>query len=334
LGHVLARRAGVSYEELIKTRICLPLGMKETQIALSGPLRTRFAQGHDVDGNPVSAWDLPTLAGAGALRSDVHDLLLFVAANVGVGPSNKTGTGSEPAARGAEKTGRREAPVPVLLPLARAIETTHVPRHEVAKPSLSMALGWHLNPKERIHWHNGQTGGCHSFVAFQKERKIGVVVLSNSATGTVDQLGNQLLRLLLGLPVEPLKLKKPVPLDPKALDQYVGKYEMLPGQVFTVTRQGDRLMVQLTGQPGFRVYPESQTEFFYRVVDARITFVRDADGKVNKLVLHQNGLDLPAYRGGMVKHLGQQVLKALGSAGKKTDATKDAKPQAPEKKPE
>ncbi len=283
LGHVLARRDGVGYEELIKTRICRPLGMEETQIALSGPLEARFAQGHNIDGIPVAAWDIPTLAGAGALRSTVHDMLLWVSANLGLRPS----------------------------PLAEAIETTHVPRHDASFAPQRIALGWHFNPKIAVHWHNGQTGGFHSYVAFHKERKIGVVVLSNTATGTVDRLGDQILVLLLGKPVEPLKLRKPARLEPGVLDRYVGQFELLPGQVFSVTREGDRLMVQLTGQPGLRVVAESETEFFYRVVDARITFVKDDDGKFNKLILHQHGLALPAYRGGMAVSLGKWFLKTL-----------------------
>jgi len=66
--------------------------------------------------------------------------------------------------------------------------------------------------------------------------------------------------------------------------------------VFTVQRQGDRLMVQLTGQPFFEVFPETQTKFFYKVVDAQITFVKDGAGKVTALILHQNGLNQEAKR--------------------------------------
>jgi serine-type D-Ala-D-Ala carboxypeptidase/endopeptidase len=73
LGQVLAHRAGMDYEQLVLTRICRPLGMDSTRITLSASLAQRFAAGHDPDLITVPAWDLPTLPGAGALRSTSHE---------------------------------------------------------------------------------------------------------------------------------------------------------------------------------------------------------------------------------------------------------------------
>jgi CubicO group peptidase (beta-lactamase class C family) len=282
LGHALARRAGVSYEAAVHEQICKPLGMNDTQITLAAPLRSRFAQGHNLDCRPVSAWDFPTLPGAGAMRSTVNDLLRFVAANLGLYPTR----------------------------LAAAIEATHVPRHK-ANDSLSIALAWHLDTKKGTVWHNGETGGFHSFVSFQKDRKVGVVVLCNTVGGAADKLGEQAMSVLLGEKVEPLKLRTPVRLDPATLDQYVGTYQAITGLDLAVFRDGDRLLVQATGQQALGIYPESETEFFYRAVDARITFVKDQAGKVTKLVLHQHGLDFPAWKGGIGFRLGTGLLKAL-----------------------
>ncbi len=55
-------------------------------------------------------------------------------------------------------------------------------------------------------------------------------------------------------------------------------------------------MAQLTGQPAVAIYPEDDDEFFYRAVDAQLSFVRDGDGHVASLVLHQGGRDVPAKR--------------------------------------
>ncbi len=38
----------------------------------------------------------------------------------------------------------------------------------------------------------------------------------------------------------------------------------------------------------------NEPKFFYDVVDAQITFVKGADGKVTELVLHQFGMDQTA----------------------------------------
>ena len=84
--------------------------------------------------------------------------------------------------------------------------------------------------------------------------------------------------------------------DPGLYDAYVGEYELAPGFILTVTREGDRLMTQATGQQKVEVFPSSETEFFLKVVDAQITFVRGPGGTVDQLVLHQGGRDMPAKR--------------------------------------
>ena len=83
-------------------------------------------------------------------------------------------------------------------------------------------------------------------------------------------------------------------MDPKVFDALVGKYQLAPGIILAIQRDGDKLMTQLTGQPAFQIFPESETEYFLKVVDAQLSFVKGADGKVTQVILHQNGRDLPA----------------------------------------
>jgi CubicO group peptidase (beta-lactamase class C family) len=94
---------------------------------------------------------------------------------------------------------------------------------------------------------------------------------------------------------------KPAPapaaaVDPSAYDALVGEYELAPGFILTVTREGDKLMTQATGQQKVEVFPSSPTEFYLKVVEARLSFVKDAAGKVTGLVLHQGGRDMPAKK--------------------------------------
>ena len=90
--------------------------------------------------------------------------------------------------------------------------------------------------------------------------------------------------------------RKEVRVDPKLYDLYVGDYELAPGFIITIVRQGDRLVSRATGQPEVELFPESETRFFLKVVDAQVDFVKDASGRVTGLVLHQGGQDLPAKR--------------------------------------
>jgi hypothetical protein len=69
----------------------------------------------------------------------------------------------------------------------------------------------------------------------------------------------------------------------------VGQYDYGNGAVLTVTRDGDHLFAQLTGQEKFEIFPKSETEYFWKVTDAQVTFVKDAAGKVTKAIHHQGG---------------------------------------------
>jgi hypothetical protein len=97
--------------------------------------------------------------------------------------------------------------------------------------------------------------------------------------------------------VEPVELPRTVDLTPEVLDKFVGRYLLTPVFSLQVTREGERLYCQATGQPRFRIYPESETSFIYKVVNAKIAFTLDKPGKrAYMLTLHQNGLKLPGLR--------------------------------------
>jgi len=274
LGHVLARRAGTDYEALVKSRICDPLGMNSTRITLTPEMRARLAVGHNQALDSVENWDTPSLAGAGALRSTADDLLTFLAANLGYTKS----------------------------PLAPAMAAMLRVRRPTDESGLEIALGWHIfttNGKEII-WHNGGTGGYRSFVAYDPKARTGVVALSNAFTGVgVDDIGRHLLDPNVPL-AKPPKEHKETTVDPNLYDEYVGTYQLAPDVIFTLTREGTHLFAQLTGQGKAEIFPEGDRDYFYKVVDAQITFVTDSGGKATELILHQNGRDQHVQRIGDV----------------------------------
>jgi len=103
-----------------------------------------------------------------------------------------------------------------------------------------------------------------------------------------------------GPPTVAVRTGKPLPdervaikLAPEVLERYVGVYELAPTFSINVTRRGEQLFAQATGQPEFEIFPESETMFFLKVVDAQLEFKRDAAGKVTGLVLHQGGRQVP-----------------------------------------
>ena len=92
------------------------------------------------------------------------------------------------------------------------------------------------------------------------------------------------------------KERKAIKLDPKILDAYVGEYQVVPGFGLTVSREGDQLFAQATGQNKFELFAETETDFFLKVVNAQITFIKDDKGQVTGLVLHQNGANQAAKK--------------------------------------
>lgn len=87
-----------------------------------------------------------------------------------------------------------------------------------------------------------------------------------------------------------------ISVDTGVLARYVGSYRLNDNTVMTVALDDRQLMARMTGQPAFPIFPSSKTDFFYKVVDAQITFVQDSAGQTASLVLHQNGKDVPMTR--------------------------------------
>jgi serine-type D-Ala-D-Ala carboxypeptidase/endopeptidase len=170
LGEALAGAAGRPYEQLVRERICLPLGMPDTVVTPTGEQTARLATGHTRRGRPVPPLRLPALAGAGALRSTATDMLRFLRANLD----------------------------PARTPLAAPLERTQLPRLQAAR-HVEVGLGWQLvrlpGAAGPMLWHNGGTSGFRSFAAVAREAGTAVVVLSNTARW-VDRLGLRLLKAL------------------------------------------------------------------------------------------------------------------------------------------
>ena len=166
-GHALSLKAGMTFERLVRELILDPLSMNHTGFDLAPPVGAPTAQGHGPAARPVPNWDVPTLAGAGALRSTMYDMLLFTAANL----------------------------MEADLEISPVLHRTHEVRVPDIAENLSMALGWLINtrfPDCPIIWHNGGTGGFHSFIGLDKVGRKAVIVLTNGVQ-SIDDIGFHLL---------------------------------------------------------------------------------------------------------------------------------------------
>lgn len=272
LGHVLSLASGKSYEQLERERIWAPLGMMRTAITLTPWMLEHLALGHDDAGKVVSNWDLPTLAGAGAIRSTTSDMLRFVSANL------RTDRG----------------------PLGKAMALTHEPRASAGGATTAIGLNWIITSAgaDTITWHNGGTGGYRAFAGFVKTKQMGVVVLTNSGGAGADDIGMHLLAPHLPLTPKPTppKQRTAIELDVEQLAPYVGVYQLAPEFSIEIRLTDGALFLQATGQGAARLWPESASAFFLKEVDAQVSFVRDTVGVVTSLVLHQGGRNVPGKK--------------------------------------
>jgi CubicO group peptidase (beta-lactamase class C family) len=184
LGNALAARAGTSYEDLVRRSICAPLALADTVLTVDDERAGRFAQGHDRRRRPVSHWELPALAGAGALRSTAADMIAYLGGHLAAETHSSPGSGS-PDAGGA------------TMDLHAAMRATHEVRFRRGR--IVMGLGWIFMPRKGmphpIVFHNGGTGGFRSFAGFVPQTQTAAVVLANDGH-SADRLGADLLLVL------------------------------------------------------------------------------------------------------------------------------------------
>lgn len=87
-----------------------------------------------------------------------------------------------------------------------------------------------------------------------------------------------------------------VAVDTALYADYAGSYRLKDGPFYVVSARDGRLFTRVVGQQDIEVFPESQTAFFMKALPVQVTFIRDADGSVNRLVHHQNGAEIPGER--------------------------------------
>ena len=270
LGVILEKVSGKSYESVLRDQIFAPLGMKDSGYDTSSAILPRRAAGYTRDGSDVvnaAYLDMVQPFAAGALYSTVEDLLKWDQALY----TDK------------------------LLPVAA--------RASLFTPFKNgYAYGWSVptvSPQtfgRRQVNHGGGINGFSTMIIRLPDDNVTSIVLANNQQAPSGAIARDLLAIFFSqrypIPVD----RTVATVDPKLYDTYIGRYQLTPTFILTVTREGDRLFCQATGQGKNEIFPESETRFFLQVVDAQLTFVKDERGAVTQLILHQGGRDQRASR--------------------------------------
>ena len=266
LGYLVEKVSGQSYAAFVQENIFIPLGMKDSGYDSNSAVIARRASGYTPSpSGPVNAGfiHMSIPHGAGALYSTTEDLLRWEQGLFG---------GKLLSAESLQK---------MITPFKN-----------------DYALGLVINEAEgrkRIS-HGGGIEGFNTMLTYYPDSKVSTAVLANLNGPGANQIAAHLGKLAHGEAVQLTTERKEITLPRETLAAYVGTYELTPQIKIMMTLDGDQLMTQLSGQPKFPVFAESETKFFLKVVDAQLTFVKDDKGSVTEAILHQNGRDQTAPR--------------------------------------
>ncbi len=167
LGVILEKVSGKSYEQMVTDIIIKPLKLTSTVLHVPPAMRTRFVSVYNENGKPTPPWNWDVFEPTGGLRSTVSNLLTYAKANMDT-------TGS--------------------TPLTKAFALT---RQITFTKDVKIGLNWHVIIVNGVeyYFHNGDTDGSSSFMAYNIERNVAIVILSNCGE-RVDAMGAKMLKAL------------------------------------------------------------------------------------------------------------------------------------------
>ena len=278
LGHIIEKVSDQSYNDFLQKNFFEPLGMTHTGVHRAGLTLEHEALGYQFNGNKFTNalnWDMSWAGGAGALYSTVEDLFRW---NEGVFGGKVL----------------REAS------LKAAWTPVKTEDNKDDDSGDGYGYGWscaHTRGAQEIS-HGGGLNGFSSFILRLPRENFTVAILANAQPGAVGAEPAHLARLVteiyLGEKLDPSR-EINAGVSPDALDSLVGRYDYGMA-IMTVTKEGQHLYAQLAGQPRCEIFPKSATEFFWKAVDAQVTFVKDEKGNVTNAVHHQGGQTIHARR--------------------------------------
>ncbi|EDM34713.1 putative beta-lactamase [Pedobacter sp. BAL39] len=253
------------YEQFMATQVLKPLGMTNSTFSFPAEHASPadYATGYDTDGKEIKGkYHLYPERAAAALWTTPTDLARYIIE-------------TELSYQGKSKK--------VLDQQSTILRLTPYSNDEAA-------LGVFIEDAQGTKYfgHGGANEGFRSGYYGSFEGGNGLVIMVNSDNGEIIQeLMNSISRVygFKGLnKSKEITLAQVTELD---LQPYLGKYELMPGFVLSITNEGNRLFAQATGQTKLEVYPETSSKFFYKVINANMEFVKDASGNVNKMIFTQ-----------------------------------------------
>lgn len=264
LGYFVERSSGMSYEDYLQETIFKPLGMSNSGYDHFEQILPHRATGYSRAGTEwknASYIDMSVPYAAGALYSTAEDFFIWY------------------------QCWRKRR---ILTAASWKAMTTPI---KIGRVICRAAFGINVSEQfgHKVFEHGGGLNGFRSFMSWFPDEDLFICAFANTDSARSDMVVKNLAAIAFDKPITMPGERHVVKLSPKQLDPLVGRYELRPDFILAVTVLSDRLFVQATGQRKVEFLAESETSFFGKVLDAEITFCKDAAGKSTHLVLHQNG---------------------------------------------
>jgi uncharacterized pyridoxamine 5'-phosphate oxidase family protein len=278
LGYLVEKVSGQSYGDFLQAQFFGPLAMNDTGVHTFDAILENEATGYSQEGSVLKKaldWDMSWAGGAGALYSTVRDLALWNDAVFG--------------GKVLSEASLRAALTPVAV--AGAEEP----------PAEGYGYGWLVGKFRGLSevQHGGGLQGFLSQLSRYPDEGLTVAVLANAAPPVPGldpgELARDVAQVFLADKMASRPQVRAVAVPPEKLESVVGRYDY-GGPIMTVTREGNQLFAQLSGQPRFEIFAKTENEFFWKVVEAEVTFVKDESGRVVKAQHRQGGVVLDAPR--------------------------------------
>ncbi|MEO7146176.1 MAG: serine hydrolase [Bryobacteraceae bacterium] len=265
LGYIIEKVSGGTYEAYLKQNIFDPLDLQSTGYDRTSAILKHRASGYSTRGGKLANADYIDMSvpfSAGGLYSTTTDLYRW------------------DRALAADKV----LPKPALEKMFTPFKNNY-------------GDGWFINKEfdRRVLDHGGAINGFATYIARFPDDDACIIVLGNIESAPSSRMGHDLAALLFGQPYDIPKTHKAIRVPFKVIVQYTGTYTN-GGLNLVVTSSDDHLYLVPKGQGQTELFGESDTKFFMKLADAEVTFVKNADGKVTGMLLHQNGRDIRLRR--------------------------------------
>jgi CubicO group peptidase (beta-lactamase class C family) len=271
LGKVVEHLTGKKLVDLCREEVFEPLGIANASLVYNDDVARLTATAHDgTSPLPKSKDDEPNVAASLHISADQYAKFLIAVVQ----------------GKGLSESSAKE----MLRP---QVELKDQPRS-----AWGLGISIEKSPIGTSYGHGGRnTGFTSKSVMFEKHGFGYVFLVNNDDARKINNVLNAYLIAGKAGLENTKPIHKAIQVAPGIFDAYVGRYQHGPDEIVTITRDGDRLMAQATGNSKSELYPESETVFFLNpVTDTTVTFVKDDKGKVTHIVVHDNGTDITAKR--------------------------------------